>query len=130
MSTPLLLPIHQSGCSLSIQAAPLQGPNTFRYGMEEYFAFYFPRMPRFPDSQRSYNTCPHCPDSQLTPNHIFNCPSILAKLCNVDLNPTDHQLLCSPKVVDIARAILDALGGILFYCKDKPSTTWTPRQPQ
>ncbi|GFS91043.1 hypothetical protein TNCV_2120281 [Trichonephila clavipes] len=39
----LLLPVHQSRSSLAIQASPLQGPNTFRYGMEERFAFHFPK---------------------------------------------------------------------------------------
>ncbi|GFW23958.1 hypothetical protein TNCV_4950041 [Trichonephila clavipes] len=45
VATHLLLhPVHPSGSSLSIQASLLQGPNTFRYVMEERFAFHFPRM--------------------------------------------------------------------------------------
>ncbi|GFX68356.1 hypothetical protein TNCV_2817301 [Trichonephila clavipes] len=60
-----------------------------------------------PDGQRSYNTCPHCPDIQLSPNHVFNCPSTLAKLHNIDLKPTGHQLLYTPKVLDIARTVFD-----------------------
>ncbi|GFU16270.1 hypothetical protein TNCV_4422251 [Trichonephila clavipes] len=68
----------------------------------------FKGMKISPDGQRIYNTCPNCPDIQLSPNHIFNCPSILAKFHNIDLNPTHYQLLYSLKVVDIARAVLDA----------------------
>ncbi|GFV79261.1 uncharacterized protein TNCV_71291 [Trichonephila clavipes] len=67
-----------------------------------------------PDGQRSYNTCPHCPDIQLKPNHIFNCPSILAKLLNIDLNLTDYQLLYSLKVFDIAKAVLEPLAPFDF----------------
>ncbi|GFU34322.1 hypothetical protein TNCV_1991181 [Trichonephila clavipes] len=72
-----------------------------------------------PDGQRSYNTCPHCPNIQLSPNHIFNCPSILAELHNFvftpqhSVSPTDQRSLGNsnylPKVVDIARAFLDAI---------------------
>ncbi|GFT87872.1 hypothetical protein TNCV_799781 [Trichonephila clavipes] len=65
-----------------------------------------------PDGQRSYNTYPNCPDIQLCPHHIFSCPSILAKLHNIDLNPTDHQLLYSSKVIDMTRTILDAFSAI------------------
>ncbi|GFS96675.1 RNase H domain-containing protein [Trichonephila clavipes] len=61
-----------------------------------------------PDGQRSYNTCIYCSNIQFSPNCIFNYPSTLAKLHNVDLNPTDHQLLYSPKVVGKAKAVLDA----------------------
>ncbi|GFV32130.1 hypothetical protein TNCV_1674191 [Trichonephila clavipes] len=77
-----------------------------------------------PDGQRSDNACPHCPDIQLFPNHIFNCPSILAKLHNLDLHPAD-QLLYWSKVFDIARAILDTLGALLFL-----STICTKQQQQ
>ncbi|GFX58627.1 hypothetical protein TNCV_418061 [Trichonephila clavipes] len=54
------------------------------------------------DGQRSYLNSPNI---QLSLNHIFNCPSTLAELHNIKLNSTDHQLLCLPKDVDIARAI-------------------------
>ncbi|GFS87434.1 hypothetical protein TNCV_207521 [Trichonephila clavipes] len=69
---------------------------------------HFKEMKISPDGQRSYNSCLHCPDIRHSPNNIFNCPPTLAKLLYIDLNPTDHQLLYSSKVVDIARAISDA----------------------
>ncbi|GFY33349.1 hypothetical protein TNCV_1898011 [Trichonephila clavipes] len=73
---------------------------------------YFTRMKISPDGQRSYGTYPHCPDIQVSPNHVFNCPYILAKLHNIDLNPTNHQLLYSPKVFDIVRDVLEAFSAI------------------
>ncbi|GFT25187.1 dnaJ subfamily C member 5 [Trichonephila clavipes] len=65
---------------------------------------HFKEMKISPDDQESYITCPNCSDFQLSPNPIFNCPSTLAKFLNIDLNSTNHQLLYSPKIVDIARA--------------------------
>ncbi|GFX94365.1 hypothetical protein TNCV_4294101 [Trichonephila clavipes] len=80
-------------------------------------------MKTSPDGQRSYNTYPPCPDIQLSPNHIFNGPSLLATLHSIDLNPTDHQLLYSPKVVEIERAILYAFGAIFFPQRRTTTTT-------
>ncbi|GFU43719.1 hypothetical protein TNCV_651401 [Trichonephila clavipes] len=74
---------------------------------------HFKEMKISLDGQSSYNTCPNYPDIQLSLNHIFNCPSILAKLPNVSLNPMVHQLLHWSKVVNIATAVLDAFGALI-----------------
>ncbi|KAF8785330.1 hypothetical protein HNY73_010886 [Argiope bruennichi] len=63
------------------------------------------------DGHRSYRSCPHCIDTELSPDHIFDCPTILAKLFKIHLD-SPHQLLYSTEVIDVAKAVLDTFGQI------------------
>lgn len=72
---------------------------------------HFKGMKISPDGHRSYRSCPHCIDTELSPDHIFDCPAILAKLFRIHLDPP-QQLLYSSEVVDVARAVLDTFGQI------------------
>lgn len=68
-------------------------------------------MKIFPDGHRSYRSCPHCKNTELSPNHLFDCPAIVAKLLKIHIVPP-HQLLYSMEVIDVARAVLDTFGPI------------------
>lgn len=72
---------------------------------------HFKGMKIFPDGHRSYRSCPHCIDNELSPDHIFDCPAILAKLFRIHLDPP-NQLLYSTEVIDVARSVLDTFGQI------------------
>ncbi|CAL1295856.1 unnamed protein product [Larinioides sclopetarius] len=68
-----------------------------------------------PDGRRSYRSCPHCTDTELSPDHIFDCPAILAKLFRVHLD-SPQRLIYSTEVIDVARAALDTFGQISSCC--------------
>ncbi|GFV10331.1 hypothetical protein TNCV_3685211 [Trichonephila clavipes] len=72
----------------------------------------------------SYNACPYCPLFGFTPNHICSCLSVLEKLHNIYKPHKPRLLLRSPKVDDIARAVLDALGQQLIsqHCMERTTT--------
>ncbi|CAL1272681.1 unnamed protein product, partial [Larinioides sclopetarius] len=72
---------------------------------------HFKGMKISPDGRRSYRSCLHCTDTELSPDHIFDCPAILAKLFRVHLD-CPKQLLYSTEVIDVARAVLDTFGHI------------------
>ncbi|UYV73666.1 hypothetical protein LAZ67_11000280 [Cordylochernes scorpioides] len=63
-----------------------------------------------PDSTRTYRTCNNCPGVELTPTHIFSCPAMTAALQKIDMDP--EQQLYSPKIVDIAAAVIEMYGDI------------------
>ncbi|KAF8796655.1 hypothetical protein HNY73_001004 [Argiope bruennichi] len=63
------------------------------------------------DGHRNYRSCPHCIDTELSPDHIFDCPAILAKLFKIHLD-SPHQLLYSSEIIDVAKAVIDTFGQI------------------
>ncbi|UYV72371.1 HCFC2 [Cordylochernes scorpioides] len=63
-----------------------------------------------PDDTRTYRTCNNCPGVELTPTHIFSCPAMAAALQKIDIDP--EQQLYTPKIVDIAAAVIEMYGDI------------------
>ncbi|UYV62417.1 EBF1 [Cordylochernes scorpioides] len=59
-----------------------------------------------PDGTRTYKAC----NMELTPTHIFSCPAMAAALQKIDLDP--EQQLYTPKIVDIAAAVMEMHGDI------------------
>ena len=68
-------------------------------------------MKILPDGSRTYPECRHCPSMQLNPEHLFNCPSIIAALFKIDMN-CSRETLYMDKAVDVAYAVLHAFGPI------------------
>ncbi|UYV69713.1 hypothetical protein LAZ67_7000392 [Cordylochernes scorpioides] len=52
----------------------------------------------------------NCPGVELTPTHIFSCPAMAAALQKIDMDP--EQQLYTPKIVDIATAVIEMYGNI------------------
>ncbi|KAF8792457.1 hypothetical protein HNY73_004049 [Argiope bruennichi] len=63
------------------------------------------------DGYEINRSCPHCIDTELSPDHICDCPAILAKLFKIHLD-SPHQLLYSTEVIDVAKVVLDTFGQI------------------
>ncbi|UYV61737.1 hypothetical protein LAZ67_1006206 [Cordylochernes scorpioides] len=63
-----------------------------------------------PDGRRTYRTCKTCPGVELTPTHILPCPAMAAELHKIDMDP--EQQLYTPKIVDIAAAVIEKHGYI------------------
>ncbi|UYV61231.1 hypothetical protein LAZ67_1003984 [Cordylochernes scorpioides] len=59
---------------------------------------------------RTYRTCNNCPGAELTPTHIFSYPAMVAALQKFDIDP--EQQLYTPKIVDIAAAVMEIHGDI------------------
>ncbi|UYV79041.1 hypothetical protein LAZ67_17000838 [Cordylochernes scorpioides] len=71
---------------------------------------HYKGMAIHPDSTRTYRACNNCPGVELTPTHIFSCPAMVAALQKIDLDP--EQQLYTPKIVDIAAAVMEMHGDI------------------
>ncbi|UYV62531.1 hypothetical protein LAZ67_2000954, partial [Cordylochernes scorpioides] len=67
-----------------------------------------------PDDTRTYRACNNCPGVELTPTHIFSCPAMAAALQKIDMDP--EQQLNTPKMVDIAAAVLELLTPMYPLC--------------
>ncbi|UYV75373.1 hypothetical protein LAZ67_13000024 [Cordylochernes scorpioides] len=71
---------------------------------------HYKGMTIHPDGTRTYKACNNCPGVELTPTHIFSCPAMAAALQKIDLDP--EQQLYTPKIVDIAAAVMEMYGDI------------------
>ncbi|UYV64195.1 hypothetical protein LAZ67_2007019 [Cordylochernes scorpioides] len=71
---------------------------------------HYKGMTIHPDGTRTYKACNNCPGVELTPTHIFSCPAMAAALQKIYLDP--EQQLYTPKIVDIAAAVMEMHGDI------------------
>ncbi|UYV79184.1 hypothetical protein LAZ67_17001401 [Cordylochernes scorpioides] len=71
---------------------------------------HYKEMTIHPDGTITYRACNNCPGVELTPTHIFSCPAMAAALQKIDLDP--EQQLYTPKIVDIAAAVMEMHGDI------------------
>lgn len=66
------------------------------------------------DSSRTYRTCNNCPSSQFTPEHIYDCPAVVAVLFKVDIDTVKDKVDTIPPkellyLLKLATTLLHAL---------------------
>ncbi|UYV66882.1 K02A2.6-like [Cordylochernes scorpioides] len=71
---------------------------------------HYKGMAIHPNGTRTYRACNNCPGVELTPTHIFSYPAMAAALQKFDIDP--EQQLYTPKIVDIAAALMEMRGDI------------------
>ncbi|UYV65749.1 RBM47 [Cordylochernes scorpioides] len=71
---------------------------------------HYKGMTIHPDGTRTYRRCKNFPGVELKPTHIFSCPVMATALQKIDIDP--EQQLYTPKIVDIATAVIERSMGI------------------